>query len=97
MLDGYMKGNKQMRKVKMGRPSKKRPYIEPFRKKCTGCGGIRWVKYTHYVMPSVDEFDVPVYVKNEFHPERKTIKGANVQYYCGYDCYQTDGKGENSK
>ena len=31
MLDGYMKGNKQMRKVKMGRPSKKRPYIEPFK------------------------------------------------------------------
>ena len=27
-------------------------------------------------MPSVDEIDVPVYVKNEYHPERKTIKGA---------------------
>ena len=75
MLDGYMKGNKQMRKVKMGRPSKRGRTLNHLERSVQGCGGIRWVKYTHYVMPSVDEIDVPVYVKNEYHPERKTIKG----------------------
>ena len=52
---------------------------------------------TYEISPTDTQHEYTVYVKNEFHPERKTIKGANIQYYCGYDCYQTNGKGENSK
>tara|TARA_B100000287_G_scaffold372440_1_gene371061 strand:- start:1583 stop:1840 length:258 start_codon:yes stop_codon:yes gene_type:complete len=83
-----------MRKVKkkMGRPSNKRPVVEKIRRKCVGCGKIKEVKFRNWNIPSYSfEKDIPAYVKNGPKKNRIDIKGASVEYYCGYDCYQDTG------
>ena len=72
-----------------GRPSNKRPVVEPIRRKCVGCGKIKQVGFKKYFIPSYTlEKDIPVYQKNGPKKDRLERRGATVEYWCTYDCYQ---------
>ena len=72
-----------------GRPSNKRPVVEKIRRKCVGCGKIKEVVFrNYYIPPYTFEKDIPVYQKNGPKKDRLERKGATVEYWCTYDCYQ---------
>ena len=48
-----------------GRPSNKRPVVEPIRRKCVGCGKIKQVGFKKYFIPgAISKFDGHVFTFN---------------------------------
>ena len=54
--------------MRRGRPSNKRPVVEPYRRKCNTCGKVLVVKHRRTILPRVgSEFKIPTYNKNANH------------------------------
>ena len=68
--------------MKRGRPSNKRPVVEPIRRKCQapGCGKIRLVVYREWKIPPRTQYGGPQTPREG--QTRLDIPGAEVNYYC---------------
>ena len=71
----------------MGRPSNKRPVVEPIRRKCATCGKVLLVKHRKWIIPQRgSEYKVPSYNPNTKKKERKEIPGVEVLNFCSIEC-----------
>ena len=70
-----------------GRPSNKRPVVEPIRKKCYNCGKIRLVKHKKTILPTAgSQWKIPIYNKNATKKNRVDLPGVVIEYYCSVEC-----------
>ena len=70
-----------------GRPSNKRPVVEPYRRKCHTCGKVKTVKHRKTLLPCVSsEFKIPTYSKNATKKNRTELPGVILEHYCSSEC-----------
>lgn len=70
-----------------GRPSNKRPVVEPYRRKCATCGKVRLVKHRKQTIPTAaSEYKIPTYNKNATHKKRTEVPGVVTEHYCSIEC-----------
>jgi len=74
--------------MRRGRPSNKRPIVEPYRKKCNTCGKVKTVKHRKTTIPAVENasYKIPTYNKNATHKKRTELPGVVFEHYCSSEC-----------